>query len=129
MEGSLKLKEVSYVHSEAYAAGELKHGTIAMIEEGTLVIAVCTQDVLLEKMVSAIREVKARGAHVLAVTYKDCSAILDQVDEAICIPRTHGALAGMVSVVAAQLFAYYCSVQRGLDPDKPRNLAKSVTVE
>ena len=129
MASSLKLKEISYIHSEAMAAGELKHGTIAMIEEGTLVIAVCTQDVLLEKMVSAIREVKARGAHVLAVTYKDCSAILDQVDEAICIPRTHGALAGMVSVVAAQLFAYYCSVQRGLDPDKPRNLAKSVTVE
>jgi glucosamine--fructose-6-phosphate aminotransferase (isomerizing) len=130
MEGSLKLKEISYIHSEAYAGGELKHGTIALIEEGTLVICPLTQDYLFEKMISNIREVKARGAVVLAITAKKNEGeVRKAADEVITIPDMDPLLAPVVAVTPLQLFAYYVSVMKGNDVDKPRNLAKSVTVE
>jgi len=130
MEGSLKLKEISYVHSEAYAGGELKHGTIALIEKGTLVICPITQDSLLEKMVSNIREVKARGAVVMAITPERMVNMVAKVaDTVISIPDIDSSFAPIVAVTPMQLFAYYVSVMRGNDVDKPRNLAKSVTVE
>lgn len=130
MEGSLKLKEISYIHSEAYAGGELKHGTIALIEEGTLVICPLTQDYLFEKMISNIREVKARGAVVLAITTKKNEEEVRKVaDEVISIPDMDPLFAPVVAVTPLQLFAYYVSVMKGNDVDKPRNLAKSVTVE
>jgi len=129
MESSLKLKEISYIHSEALAAGELKHGTIALIEKDMLVVAVSTQQPLVEKLVSNIKEVKARGAHVLALSYGDNTAIREQADEFLPVPAVDDLLAPMVSIIPAQLFAYYCAILRGFDPDKPRNLAKSVTVE
>ncbi len=130
MEGSLKLKEISYVHSEAYAGGELKHGTIALIEEGTLVICPVTQDALLEKMISNIREVKARGAVVMAITTEKMAAAVSRVaDTVITIPDVDAAFSPILAVTPMQLFAYYVSVMRGNDVDKPRNLAKSVTVE
>ena len=130
MEGSLKLKEISYIHSEAYAGGELKHGTIALIEKGTLVICPVTQEALLEKMIGNIREVKARGAVVMAVTFERMEAAVSTVaDTVIAIPDVDPAFAPIVAVTPLQLFAYYVSVMRGNDVDKPRNLAKSVTVE
>ena len=129
MESSLKLKEISYIHSEALAAGELKHGTIALIEEGRLVIAVSTQPHLTEKLVSNIKEVKARGARILLITTQDNGIALAEADERLFIPQADPMLEPMISVIPAQLLAYYCSVQLGYDPDKPRNLAKSVTVE
>ncbi|AZS17357.1 glutamine--fructose-6-phosphate transaminase (isomerizing) [Paenibacillus lutimineralis] len=130
MEGSLKLKEISYIHSEAYAAGELKHGTLALIEEGIPVIALATQESVLEKTVSNIKEVKARGADVLALTYEEhVAGLLKSVDQAFAIPKTLSILAPALSVVPLQLLAYYASLARGNDVDKPRNLAKSVTVE
>jgi glucosamine--fructose-6-phosphate aminotransferase (isomerizing) len=130
MEGSLKLKEISYIHSEAYAGGELKHGTIALIEQGTLVICPVTQENLLDKMVSNIREVKARGAVVLAVTTEKLADSVGRVaDTVIAIPDVDPAFAPILAVTPLQLFAYYVSVMRGNDVDKPRNLAKSVTVE
>ncbi|MDD3243661.1 MAG: glutamine--fructose-6-phosphate transaminase (isomerizing) [Eubacteriales bacterium] len=129
MEGSLKLKEISYIHSEAFAAGELKHGPIALIEEGTLVLAIATQKELYEKMASNIKEVKARGAHVLAMCPGDAALILDLADEVIELEDTQALLTPLISVIPAQLLAYFCSVERGYDVDKPRNLAKSVTVE
>lgn len=128
-EASLKFKEISYINSFAIAAGELKHGTIALIEEGTLVIALATQKHLYDKMLSNIVEVKARGAHVVAVAMEGDDEILKTADEVIFIPRTMEALAPLLSVIPMQLFAYYVSVARGNDVDKPRNLAKSVTVE
>ena len=130
MEGSLKLKEISYIHSEAYAAGELKHGTIALIEKGTLVVAVITQEELFEKCVSNIKEVTARGATVLGITQKRFAEKLREVaDEVIWIPDTLDILSPIPAIVPMQIFAYYMAVQKGLDVDKPRNLAKSVTVE
>lgn len=130
MEGSLKLKEISYIHSEAYAAGELKHGTLALIEEGIPVIALATQESVLEKTVSNIKEVKARGADVLALTYEEhVAGLLKSVDQVFAIPKTLPILAPALSVVPLQLLAYYASLARGNDVDKPRNLAKSVTVE
>lgn len=130
MEGSLKLKEISYIHSEAYAGGELKHGTIALIENGTLVICPLTQDALFEKMVSNIREVKARGAVVLAIAEEKHTEEVEKVaDAVITIPNIDPLLAPIVAVTPLQLFAYYVSVMKGNDVDKPRNLAKSVTVE
>ncbi|HPU22011.1 MAG TPA: glutamine--fructose-6-phosphate transaminase (isomerizing) [Thermoclostridium caenicola] len=130
MEGSLKLKEISYIHSEAYAGGELKHGTIALIEDGTLVICPMTQDALFEKMVSNIREVKARGAVVLAIAAeKHLDEAEKAADAVITIPNIDPLLAPIVAVTPLQLFAYYVSVMKGNDVDKPRNLAKSVTVE
>ena len=129
MEASLKLKEVSYVHSEAYAAGELKHGTIALIEDNTLVVALATQHTLLEKTVSNIQEVKARGAFVLGVLQNKDAASSDQMDDCFIIPDTLDIFAPMLGVIPMQMFAYYAAVQKGCDVDKPRNLAKSVTVE
>jgi glucosamine--fructose-6-phosphate aminotransferase (isomerizing) len=129
-EGSLKLKEISYIHSEAYAAGELKHGTLALIEEGIPVIALATQENVLEKTVSNIKEVKARGAAVMAITHEEHVAdLLRSVDQALSIPKTLSLLTPALSVVPLQLLAYYTSLVRGNDVDKPRNLAKSVTVE
>ena len=129
LEGSLKLKEISYIHSEAYAAGELKHGTISLIEDGTLAVALATQDVLFDKMVSNIKEVKARGAVVLAVTTDKHRAIDDTADFEFYIPGTSDILLPSLAVVPLQLFAYYVASMKGCDIDKPRNLAKSVTVE
>lgn len=129
MEASLKLKEISYIHSEAYAGGELKHGTIALIEEGTLVVCPLTQDALLDKMISNIREVKARGAVVLGIAPDSCAKADEICDTVIRIPDVDPLLAPIIAVTPAQLFAYYVTVNKGLDVDKPRNLAKSVTVE
>jgi len=128
-EGSLKLKEISYIHSEAYAAGELKHGTLALIEEGVPVIALATQPDLYEKTVSNIVEVKARGAYVLGVATEKNRVLAKTVDELLVIPDTLPILSPALSVVPLQLLAYYAALARGNDVDKPRNLAKSVTVE
>ncbi len=128
MEGSLKLKEISYIHSEAYGAGELKHGTISLIEDGTPVVALCTQKELLPKMVANIREVKSRGAKVLAVTQEGCD-LSDVADWVWTIPTTPDEFASLPAVTLLQLFAYYVAKEKGCDIDKPRNLAKSVTVE
>ncbi len=129
-EGSLKLKEISYIHSEAYAAGELKHGTLALIEEGTPVIALVTQEDLYEKTLSNIKEVKARGAHVLGLTNQgNQDEVGKSVDELFAIPNTLPLLTPALSVVPLQLISYYASLALGHDVDKPRNLAKSVTVE
>ena len=129
LEGSLKLKEISYIHSEAYAAGELKHGTIALIEQGTLVVALCTVEELFEKMLSNIKEVKARGAVVIAIAKEGHTDIEKEADHVIYIPDTDEFVMPSEVVVPLQLFAYYVSSLKGLDIDKPRNLAKSVTVE
>ncbi|MDN5276837.1 MAG: hypothetical protein PWR01_802 [Clostridiales bacterium] len=129
MEGSLKLKEISYIHSEAYAAGELKHGTIALIEEGTPVVALATQKGLFEKTLSNIKEVKARGAFVIAVAMEGDTEIEKEADRVIYIPRVYDILAPVLVVIPLQLYAYYVAVAKGCDVDKPRNLAKSVTVE
>jgi glucosamine--fructose-6-phosphate aminotransferase (isomerizing) len=129
LEGSLKLKEISYIHSEAYAAGELKHGTLALIEEGIPVIALATQQSVYEKMVSNIQEVKARGAKVLGFVPEGDTEFIKSVDEVIHIPKTIDLLSPVLTVIPLQLFAYYACVERGYDVDKPRNLAKSVTVE
>jgi glutamine---fructose-6-phosphate transaminase (isomerizing) len=129
LEGSLKLKEISYIHSEAYAAGELKHGTLALIEEGVPVIALATQEALLEKTVSNIKEVKARGGRVFGIALAGNEELHKAVDEVYEIPRTHPLLTPALSVIPLQLLAYYGSLARGNDVDKPRNLAKSVTVE
>ena len=129
LEGSLKLKEISYIHSEAYAAGELKHGTISLIEDGTLVTAVVTQEELYKKTVSNIVEVKTRGAYVLAVTNEDNIDIEKNADSVIYIPKTNKYFTNSLAIIPLQLFGYYVSVGKGLDVDKPRNLAKSVTVE
>ncbi|WDV46780.1 glutamine--fructose-6-phosphate transaminase (isomerizing) [Clostridiaceae bacterium M8S5] len=128
-EGSLKLKEISYINSFAIAAGELKHGTIALIEEGTFVVALATQDRLYEKMLSNIKEVKARGANVLALAKENNREISKIADKVIYIPETLDELTPILSVVPLQLLSYYIAVARGCDVDKPRNLAKSVTVE
>lgn len=129
LEGSLKLKEISYIHSEAYAAGELKHGTLALIEEGVPVIALATQEHLLEKTVSNIKEVKARGAQVFGIAFEGNHEFRQAVDLVFEIPRTVQLLTPALSVIPLQLLAYYASLARGNDVDKPRNLAKSVTVE
>ena len=130
LEGSLKLKEISYIHSEAYAAGELKHGTISLVVDGTLVIAVATYGRLVEKTLSNALEVKARGAHVMGITTEGLKAkVASAIDDMITIPDTHEVLLPSLAVLPLQLFAYYIAVYRGCDIDKPRNLAKSVTVE
>ena len=129
MEGSLKLKEISYIHSEAYAAGELKHGTISLIEDGTPVVAVATQDALLKKTISNIVEVKTRGAFVMAVTNEGNTEIEKTADYVIYIPQTNAYFANSLAIIPLQLFSYYVAVGKGCDVDKPRNLAKSVTVE
>ena len=130
LEGSLKLKEISYIHSEAYAAGELKHGTISLIEEGTLVVALCTYAPLFDKAMSNIVEVQARGADVIALTTEGRRRQMGKtVENVLTVPDTHLILQPSLGVIPLQLFAYYVALQRGCDIDKPRNLAKSVTVE
>ncbi len=130
LEGSLKLKEISYIHSEAYASGELKHGTISLIEPGTLVVALGTYGPLFDKAMSNVVEVKARGAEVLAVTTESFrEKMAKTADAVIAVPDTHPVLQPSLGIVPLQLFAYYVALQRGCDIDKPRNLAKSVTVE
>ena len=129
LEGSLKMKEISYIHSEAYAAGELKHGTISLIENGTLVVCVLTQPELYEKMISNMVEVKSRGAYLMGLTSYGNYSIEDTADFTVYIPRTDPHFAPSLAVVPLQLMGYYVSLAKGLDVDKPRNLAKSVTVE
>ncbi|WP_315118674.1 glutamine--fructose-6-phosphate transaminase (isomerizing) [uncultured Clostridium sp.] len=129
MEGSLKLKEISYIHSEAYAGGELKHGPIALIEQGTIVIALATQEDLFEKMVSNIKEVTTRGAEVLALALEGHEDIEKTVDSTIYLPKVNSLFTPLLSVIPLQLYSYYVAMQKGCDVDKPRNLAKSVTVE
>ncbi len=129
LEGSLKLKEISYIHSEAYAAGELKHGTISLIEEGTLVASVLTQKELYKKMISNMVEVRTRGAFVLAVTNEGNTEVERAADYVIYIPETNKYFANSLAIIPLQLFGYYIAIGRGCDVDKPRNLAKSVTVE
>ena len=129
MEGSLKLKEISYIHSEAYAAGELKHGPISLIEDGTIVISVVTQDRLVEKTISNMVEVKSRGAKVMAVTTAGNYNLEDTAEFVCYVPAIENLFAGSLSVIPLQLLSYYVSVGKGFDVDKPRNLAKSVTVE
>ena len=129
LEGSLKMKEISYIHSEAYAAGELKHGTISLIEDGTLVVSILTQQKLFEKMISNMAEVKSRGAYLMGLTSYGNYAVEDTADFTSYIPRTDEHFAASLAVIPLQLMGYYVSVAKGLDVDKPRNLAKSVTVE
>lgn len=129
LEASLKLKEISYIHSEAYAAGELKHGTISLIEEGTFVVALACTEKLIDKTMSNIKEVKARGAEVLVVTTDDHRDLVEEADHVIYIPKTNDLLMASLEVVPMQLLGYYIALARKCDIDKPRNLAKSVTVE
>ena len=129
LEGALKMKEISYLHAESYAAGELKHGTIALIEENQPVIAVCCNEALSDKTLSNIVEVKARGAKVLALAFKGNKKIVSQADDVIFIPRTETIFSACLAVVPLQLLAYYAAKEKGCDIDKPKNLAKSVTVE
>ena len=130
LEGSLKLKEVAYLHSEAYPAGELKHGPISLIEEGTLVVALATVTPLFDKTMANIREVQARGADVLCITLKELAQEADkQCHELICVPTVEPMLQPSLTLIPLQVFAYYMALNRGCDVDKPRNLAKSVTVE
>ena len=129
LESALKLKEVSYMHSEAFAAGELKHGPIALIDNKTLVVAIASEPKLYEKIGSNMVEVKSRGATVLVITPDNSGAFEGKADEVFKIPESHSTFASLLTIIPAQLLAYYCAIQKGFDPDKPRNLAKSVTVE
>ena len=129
MEGALKIKEISYIHAEAFAAGELKHGTIALIEKGTPVVAIATQEDLFEKMASNMEEVRARGAYVIAIAQEKHKEVEKSADKVIYIPNVDDILSSILTVLPLQLLSYYVAVQRGCDVDKPRNLAKSVTVE
>ena len=129
LEDSLKLKEISYIHSEAYPAGELKHGTISLITQDFPVVALLTQKEVEEKMISNIKEVKARGAKVITLARHDAEHLDDFSDRSFILPEVHDDVMPLISIIPLQLFAYYSSVLRGLDVDKPRNLAKSVTVE
>ena len=125
----LKMKEISYVHSDAYAAGELKHGTISLVEDGTLVTAILTQENLYKKMISNMEEVKTRGAFVMAVTNVDNTEVERNADYVMYIPKTNKYFTNTLAIIPLQLFGYYVAVGKGCDVDKPRNLAKSVTVE
>ena len=129
LEGALKMKEISYIHAESYAAGELKHGTIALVEEHQPVIALCCNEAIMEKTMSNIVEVKARGAEVLAVTFKDNQKIVSLADDVIFVPKIETIFSAAVEIVPLQLLAYYVAKENGCDIDKPKNLAKSVTVE
>ena len=129
LEGALKMKEISYIHAESYAAGELKHGTIALIEEGTPVVAVCCNEALEDKTISNIVEVKARGARVLAVAFRGDRKIVAQANDVIYIPKINTLFSPALAVLPMQLLAYYVAKENGCDIDKPKNLAKSVTVE
>lgn len=128
-EGSLKMKEITYIHTEAFPAGELKHGTIALIENGTMVVVMATQEDMIEKVVSNIKELKARGAYIISITKNSYKDIIEVSDKVLYISDIDDILAPVLAVIPAQLFAYYTAVAKGLDVDKPRNLAKSVTVE
>ncbi|MCA9360708.1 SIS domain-containing protein, partial [Candidatus Kaiserbacteria bacterium] len=128
-EGSLKLKEVTYIHAEAYAAGELKHGSIAMLDENFPIVALVPQDDVYEKMISNIEEVRARKAPVLAIATKGDKHISEVADDVLFVPKVHPILQPIVSTIPLQLLAYYIGVEKGLNVDRPRNLAKSVTVE
>lgn len=128
-EGALKLKEVTYIHAEAYAGGELKHGSIALLDENFPVVAIAPQDDVYEKMVSNIEEVRARKAPVLLITTEGNHKASDIADDVLYIPKVHPILQPIVTTVPLQLLAYYIGVEKGLNVDKPRNLAKSVTVE
>ena len=129
MEGALKIKEISYIHAEAFAAGELKHGTIALIEKGTPVVAIATQEELFEKMASNMEEVRARGAYVIAIAQEKNKEVEKSADKVIYIPNVDDIVSSILTVLPLQLLSYYVAVERGCDVDKPRNLAKSVTVE
>ena len=129
LESALKLKEVSYLHCEAFAAGELKHGPLALVDKDTLLIAIATDPELYEKVASNIKEVKTRGAVTMVITQGSDEKFKDCCDTSVMLPEVSPLLASMISIIPAQLFAYYCSIQRGYNPDQPRNLAKSVTVE
>ena len=129
LEGSLKLKEISYLHSEAYAAGELKHGTISLIEPGRLVVALACYDAMFDKLMSNIKEVKARGAVVIATANDGHTEIKSEADSVMFVPATHPLFVASLEIIPLQLFAYYVAKENGCDIDKPRNLAKSVTVE
>lgn len=129
LEGALKMKEISYIHAESYAAGELKHGTIALIGEHQPVVALCCNEAIIEKTMSNVIEVKARGAEVLAVAFKDNQKIVSLADDVLYVPNVHTLFSATVEVVPLQLLAYYVAKERGCDIDKPKNLAKSVTVE
>lgn len=129
LEGALKLKEISYIHCEGYGAGELKHGTISLIEQGTVVIAIVTDDILYQKMISNIKEVHSRGAYIIAIVKKGMNDIEEIADKVIYIPDTLKNLMPSLTVIPLQLLAYHSTIEKGLDVDKPRNLAKSVTVE
>ena len=131
MEGSLKLKEISYIHSEAYAAGELKHGTISLVDQGTPVITIATVDNLYEKTISNLKETKARGAYTLLITTENQNVdnIKDSLDDVIILPKLSEFLESLLVVIVLQLIAYETAILRGADIDKPKNLAKSVTVE
>ena len=129
LEGSLKMKEISYIHSEAYAAGELKHGTISLIEHNRLVIGIMTQKDLYEKTISNMAEVKSRGAYLFGLTSYGNYSVEDTVDFAVYIPKGEEVFAASLAIIPLQLLGYYMAVTKGLDVDKPRNLAKSVTVE
>ena len=129
MEGSLKMKEISYIHSEAYAAGELKHGTISLVEKGTMIIGVATQKRVFEKTISNMVEVKTRGAYLCGITSAGNYSMEDTADFVLYVPKSDEHFSATLTVIPLQLLAYYVAVNRGIDVDKPRNLAKSVTVE
>ena len=129
LEGALKMKEISYLHAESYAAGELKHGTIALIEDHQPVIAVCCNPSIMEKTLSNIVEVKSRGAEVLALTFRNNQKILSAADDFLFIPEVDPVFSAVVEIIPLQLLAYYVAKENGCDIDKPKNLAKSVTVE
>ena len=129
MEGSLKLKEISYIHSEAYAAGELKHGPISLVEDGTLVISVLTQEEMIPKMLSNMQEVVTRGAFVMALANEGHIEVEKSAQYVFYLPKTNRYFTCSLAIIPLQLFAYYISLGKGIDVDKPRNLAKSVTVE
>ena len=129
LEGALKLKEVSYIPTDAYAAGEMKHGPIALLDEATPVICVATDSPVLDKMLSNIAEVRARGAHVVAVATEGSGQVAEYAEEVVEVPRTDWLLQPLLAVIPLQLMAYYIARARGLNVDQPRNLAKTVTVE
>ena len=129
MEGALKLKEISYIHCESYSSGELKHGTISLIEKNSPVIALLSQEELAAKSISNIHEVKSRGAECFALTMENISVEEDDFAQILIVPKTRPLFAGSLLVVPLQFLSYQVSLLKGLDPDKPRNLAKSVTVE
>ena len=129
LEGALKLKEISYIHAEVYSAGEMKHGPIALIDENFPTVVIAPTDSVYEKMISNIQQVKARKGPVIAIATEGNTEIAELVDDVMYIPKTLEMLTPILSVIPLQLFAYYIAVANGLDPDKPRNLAKSVTVE